>query len=64
MNYREESARKQAQEGNPFKKQDERQEAQKFKRCEKCGKKVGIPFRIYEDMYFCTDVCFKGYFGA
>lgn len=64
MNYREEVARKQAQDGNVFKAQQEKMVADRFKRCEQCGKKVGVPFRIYEDMHFCSKWCYQRYFGS
>lgn len=35
-----------------------------FKRCEACGKKVGVPWRIIDGLYFCRKTCYLRYFGG
>lgn len=35
-----------------------------FKRCEYCGKKVGVPWRIIDDLYFCKKTCYLRYYGG
>ena len=35
-----------------------------YKRCECCGKKVGVPWRVIDDLYFCKKSCYLRYFGG
>lgn len=62
MTFREEVARRQALEGNPFKAQMERMYAERFKRCEHCGRRVKDVFRIHDGLYFCSKTCFQAHY--